>query len=101
LQGTKFLKTTGILDAYEHVIGSMIANGWPSDKTIFEHAAYEVLKWAADNKDNYRGLVGRNLEKKQDAILASRDGMPELTEYKMQQELEKHKADMANEVQMT
>ena len=43
LQGTKFLKTTGILDAYEHVIGSMIANGWPSDKTIFEHAAYEVL----------------------------------------------------------
>jgi hypothetical protein len=42
----------------------MIANGWPSDKSIFEHAAYEILKWAADNKDKYRSLVGKNLEKK-------------------------------------
>ena len=56
------MKTTGILDAYEHVINTMIVNGWPSDKTIFEHAAYEVLKWAAEHKDNYRGLVGRNIE---------------------------------------
>ena len=64
LQGTKFLKTTGILDAYEHTISSMIVNGWPSDKSIFDHAAYEILKWAAENKDSYRGLVGRNIEKK-------------------------------------
>ena len=79
LQGTKFLKTTGILDAYEHVISTLVVNGWPSDTSIFEHAAYEVLKWAADNKDNYRGLVGRNMEKKQDAIFASRDNIPELS----------------------
>lgn len=98
LHGTKFLKTTGILDAYEHVVGSMIVNGWPADKTIFEHAAYEVLKWAADNKDNYKGLVGRNLERKQDAIFASRDNIPELSQYKMQQELERHKVEVANEI---
>jgi hypothetical protein len=64
LSGTKFLKTTGMLDAYEHVVNSMILNGWPSDKSIFDHAAYELLKWSAENKDQYRGLVGRSLEKK-------------------------------------
>jgi hypothetical protein len=83
LQGTKFLKTTGILDAYEHVVSSMISNGWPPDKSIFEHAAYEVLKWAADNKESYRGLIGRNIEKKQDLIMSSRDNIPELYQYKM------------------
>lgn len=82
------------MDAYEHVIGTMIVNGWPSDKSIFEHAAYEVLKWAAENKDNYRGLVGRNIEKKQDLILSSRDGLPELNQYKMMQEMERHKIDV-------
>jgi hypothetical protein len=76
----------------------MIVNGWPSDKTIFEHAAYEVLKWAADNKDSYKGLVGRNLERKQDAIFASRDNIPELSQYKMQQELERHKAEVAEDI---
>ena len=98
LQGTKFLKTTGILDAYEHTISTMIKNGWPSDKSIFDHAAYEVLKWSAENKDSYRGLVGRNMEKKQDAIFASRDNIPELSQYKMMQEMERHKADVANDI---
>jgi hypothetical protein len=64
LQGTKLFKTTVILDAYEHVINTMVINGWPSEKSIFEHAAYEVLKWAAEHKDNYRGLVGKNLGQK-------------------------------------
>ena len=98
LQGTKFLKTTGILDAYEHTISTMIVNGWPSDKSIFDHAAYEILKWAADHKDSYRGLVGKNMEKKQDAIFASRDNLPELGQYKMMQELERHKQDVAENI---
>lgn len=92
------MKTTGILDAYEHTISTMIVNGWPSDKSIFEHAAYEVLKWAADNKDNYKGLVGRNIGQKQDAIFASRDNIPELSQYKMMQELERHKQDVAEDI---
>lgn len=76
----------------------MVVDGWPSDKSIFEHAAYEVLKWAADHKDNYRGLVGRNLEKKQDLILNSRDKIPELSQYKMMQEMERHKIDVQNDL---
>lgn len=98
LQGTKFLKTTGILDAYEHTISTMIKNGWPSDKSIFDHAAYEILKWSSENKDSYRGLVGRNMEKKQDAIFASRDNIPELSQYKMMQEMERHRADVASDI---
>lgn len=76
------MKSTGILDAYEHVINAMITNGWPSDKTIFEHAAYELLRWASENKDQYRGMVGRSLDKKSDIIYASRDHIPELSEYR-------------------
>ena len=94
LRGTKFLKGTGILDAYEHVIGSMVQNGWPSDKSIFEHAAYELLKWASENKDQYRGLVGRSLEKRSELIFASRDNIPELGEFRTLQDIERHKLDL-------
>ena len=66
-------------------------NGWTSDKSIFEHAAYELLKWAGEHKDEYRGLVGRNIEKRSDLIFASRGNIPELSEFKKQQELEKHR----------
>jgi hypothetical protein len=36
------------------VIEQLIINGWPSDKSIFEHAAYELLKFNADHKDEYQ-----------------------------------------------
>jgi hypothetical protein len=38
------------------------------------------------------------MEKKQDAIFASRDNIPELSQYKMMQELERHKVDVANDI---
>lgn len=94
LKSTKFLKSVGILDAYEHVINTMVSNGWPSDKSIFEHAAYEVLKWASENKDSYRGLVGRSIEKRSELIFASRDNIPEVGKFREMQEIERHKLDM-------
>lgn len=42
---TNFLKATGILDAYETVVSTMVAEGWPADQSIFEHAAYLLLKY--------------------------------------------------------
>jgi hypothetical protein len=42
----------------------MVTNGWPSDKSIFDYAAYELLKWGAEHKDEYRGLTGKNYEKR-------------------------------------
>lgn len=60
----------------------MILSGWPNDKSVFEHAAYELLKWASEHKDEYRGMVGRSIEKRSDLIFASRDNIPELGEYR-------------------
>ena len=53
LQATQFLKSTGIIDAYEHVIEQLIMNGWPSDKPMYDHVSYEILKFHADHKDEY------------------------------------------------
>jgi hypothetical protein len=53
LKATQFLKATGLLDGYEAVIQELITNGWPSDKSIFDHAAYEILKFHADHKEEY------------------------------------------------
>lgn len=50
------MKATGILDGYEHCIEQLISNGWPSDKNIFEHAAYELLRWHSDHKDEYANI---------------------------------------------
>lgn len=42
--------------------------------------------------------MGRNIEKKQDLIMSSRDNIPELSQYKIQQEMERHKVDVANDL---
>ena len=47
----RYLKGTGILDAYQHVMQKLTNEGWPQDKSLFDHAAYELLKWRSDNKD--------------------------------------------------
>jgi len=53
LQSTQFLRGTGLLDAYEDVIDRLVSTGWPSDKTVFEHAAYELLKWHSNHREEY------------------------------------------------
>ena len=48
---TNFLKSTGVFDAYESVVSSMVEDGWPDDQSIFDHAAYLLLKWQTDHSD--------------------------------------------------
>jgi len=48
---TNYLKATGLLDAYEDVVSKMIEDGWPSDKSIFDHAAYLLLKYKVDHEE--------------------------------------------------
>jgi hypothetical protein len=36
------------------LIGGMVSNGWPSDKSIYEFAAYEILKFGTENKGKYQ-----------------------------------------------
>ena len=45
MRTTNFLKGTGILDAYESVVSTMVEDGWPSDQSPFEHAAFLLLKY--------------------------------------------------------
>jgi len=35
------------------VVEKLITQGWPSEKTVFEHAAYELLKWHSNHRDDY------------------------------------------------
>jgi predicted Fe-S protein YdhL (DUF1289 family) len=88
------LKSSGILEAYEDVVQHMIMNGWPAEKSIFEHAAHEILNWASENKDNYRTIVGRSIEKRSDLIFASRDNIPEVGKWREMDEIEKHRIQM-------
>jgi hypothetical protein len=48
---TNFLKATGLLDAYESVVQTMVEDGWPSDESLFDHAAYLILKYQTEHKD--------------------------------------------------
>ena len=48
---TNFLRSTGLLDGYESVVSQMVEDGWPSEKSVFEHAAYLLLKWQGENQD--------------------------------------------------
>lgn len=50
--GTDYLKMTGILDAYEHVIENLVTEAWPADKPVHDHAAYLLLKWQSDNNES-------------------------------------------------
>ena len=59
--------------------------GWPSDKSIYEHAAYELLKWGNDHKDEYRSQTGKSIDKRSQIIFGSRQGIPEVEEMKREQ----------------
>jgi hypothetical protein len=72
----------------------MILNGWPSDKSIFDHAAYELLKWASEHKDEFRGIVGKSMERRNDLIFKSRDNIPELNDFKRNPDNERHIIEM-------
>ena len=54
------MRGTGLLDAYEAVIEKLVTTGWPSEKTIFDHAAYELLKWNSINGENYAHNISVN-----------------------------------------
>ncbi len=82
LAGTKYLKATVILDAYEFVINDMALNGWPMEKSIFDHAAYEVQKWGGDNKQHFTGNAAKQLDKKSDVIMNARENFPERSEFR-------------------
>lgn len=59
------------------LIGGMVSNGWPSDKSIYEFAAYEILKFGTENKGKYQEGVS-NFEQKALAIVSGGETSDEL-----------------------
>ena len=51
MESTNFLRSTGLLDGYESIVSQMVEEGWPAEQSIFEHAAYLLLKWQTENQD--------------------------------------------------
>jgi hypothetical protein len=45
MAATNYLRSTGILDAFESCVSQMVGEGWPPETSIFDHAAYLILKW--------------------------------------------------------
>ena len=48
---TNYLRSTGVLSAYESCITRLISQAWPAEKSVYEHAAYLMLKWQAEHVD--------------------------------------------------
>ena len=51
------MRGTGLLDAYESVVGKLVTQGWPNDKNVFDHAAYELLKWQSEHREEYANNI--------------------------------------------
>ena len=63
----------GILSAYEKVLTSLYSNGWPADKKIFEFTADEILRHGSQFKQDFKGIIGKDFDKKRGLILKSQD----------------------------
>ena len=75
-----------------------MTNGWPSDKSIFDHAAYEILKFHADHKDEYTNKItnpGLNGLTKADQNAGSGVSPEDGAKYPELEELENYKKGLA------
>jgi len=43
---------------------SLYANGWPADKKLYEFVADEILRHGSQFKQNFKGIIGNDFEKK-------------------------------------
>lgn len=71
------LRSTGILEAYENLLTSIYQNGWPGDKSIHSYAAEEILRYGNKYQQEFKGVIGKELEKKSRVINATLDIQPQ------------------------
>ena len=70
---SQYLRSTGVLEAYEKVLTSMYTNGWPGDRSIYNYAAEEILRYGSQFQQEFKGVIGKEFEKKARAILDTKD----------------------------
>lgn len=51
----------------------MYANGWPGDRSIYTYAAEEVLRYGSKFQQEFKGVIGKEFEKKAKVILDTKD----------------------------
>lgn len=42
-----------MLDGYEAVLETLVIEGWPSEKSVYDHAAYLLLRWHSQHKEEF------------------------------------------------
>ena len=67
----------------------MIEDGWPSETSIFDHAAYLLLKWQSENQDQL--AIQGALSRQSKILTGTQQAEHAIREFKDQKDIEKHK----------
>ena len=70
---TQYLRSSGILEAYEKLLTSLYTNGWPGNKSIYEHSAEEILGYGLKYQQEFKGIIGKDYQKKAKRIKNTED----------------------------
>jgi hypothetical protein len=70
---SQYLRSCGILEAYEKLLTTLYCNGWPADRSIFNYSAEEILRYGSKFQQEFKGVIGKELEKKAKVIYDTKD----------------------------
>ena len=73
MRGSQYLKQTGILDCYEKLLTQLYSKGWPEEKSIFNHAADEILRYGSKFQSDFKGIIGKDFEKRTRKIYETKE----------------------------
>lgn len=73
LKMSQYLRSWGILEAYEKLLTSLYTNGWPGDRSIYSYSAEEILRYGSKFQQEFKGVIGKEFEKKAKAIYQTKE----------------------------
>ena len=71
---SQYLRSWGLLEAYEKLMTGMYVNGWPGDRSIYSYAAEEILRYGSKYQQEFKGVIGKEFEKKTRVIEDTYEG---------------------------
>lgn len=73
LKGNTYLKSTGVIGAYQKLLTNLYSNGWPKEKGLFNYCADEILRHGSQYQKEFKGIIGKEYEKKTRMIQNNRE----------------------------
>ena len=61
------------MEAYEKLLTSLYLNGWPGDRSIFNYSAEEILRYGSKFHQEFKGVIGKEFEKKANVIYDTKE----------------------------